>query len=61
MALRKTNTIIYLYISLLLFCFCDCQKKKLIKKPGKFKYSNIDLEFRFIESNTNDKIAIRDM
>ena len=61
MALRKTNIIIYLYISLLLFCFCDCQKKKLIKKPGKFKYSNIDLEFRFIESNTNDKIAIRDM
>ena len=54
MALRKINHLfIFIYIILNIIIFCECQKdtNKLVKKPGKFKFSPIDLEFRFIEQD----------
>ena len=60
---RKPNNNIFMafYILLLLISYCECQKqsKQTIKKPGKFSFSSIELEFRFIEQN--NKIANKDL
>ena len=52
MVIMKTNNkLIFFSIFLIMLGLCICQKesKKSIKKPGKFMFSSIDLEFRFIE------------
>ena len=59
MVLKKINHLfIFIYIINITIIFCQSQKdsNKVVNKPGKFKFSPIDLEFRFIEQiNKTDK------
>ena len=62
MVIRKADKLfIYFFISLLLLNFSICKKdtKKTVTKPSKYRFSNLDLEFRFIESKY--KISSKDL
>ena len=62
MVIREADKLfIYFFISLLLLNFSICKKdtKKTVTKPSKYRFSNLDLEFRFIESKY--KISSKDL
>ena len=62
MVIMKTNNkLIFFSIFFIMLGLCICQKesKKSVKKPGKFMFSSIDLEFRFIEQYL--KIGSKDL
>ena len=67
MAIWKTNNkfiLFYILLILLSLCACETKNKKPVKKPSLYSFTNIDLEFRFIEtksSNKDKKISTKDL